>query len=318
MNYLREEYEGLIAQYRRKLFELRKAEKKGEASSILLFIDKERDDIHKKLRKIASEIGLSSQDITLDILVSEKDLSEHGLPEFKTVRTDMAMDVITRIMVDGDKKISSPRSEKIPKNIAAFIPFGQQEAWHLFDYEEYISRQPDELERRRRVDRVVKLSEGYAHAVEIVSNHSYHNATILFGVGFPAEKLEKTLGLLYENRAEVSIDKEFFDKEQINRDFLSMIKEDLDFIIDRKPDDSETRTYLVDRLGYRLIECSRLDLDSKTLDALKRLLEGARERAEIADERERIGNEVDSEMIGWDKAEKNFPKEINLPTKGRM
>jgi len=161
------EYDDLISQYQSKMQELRVAEKRRRDQNVILFLDKERNAIHNKLRKLGLSIGKSSQDIMLDILASEGDLSEYQLPEFKVLRTAYAMDKIDLIFVvdeNGNEKdtVSSQALlyRDLPKHLESFIPFGEQENWHLFDCEGYTFHFPDEEERKNRMNRLIDMAGG--------------------------------------------------------------------------------------------------------------------------------------------------------------
>ncbi len=313
----KEEYKLLLEKYRRQLFKLRKAEREGSDSAEIISIDNERNAIHNKLRKIAPDIGLTSQDITLDILVSDKDLSGYGLPEFKVLRTNTAMDRDFYVSVDKGESTAHWAKGRVPDNMAAFIPFGQLEDWHLFDREGYNSHEPDELERCRRLAKLIELSKEYASAIKIVSPRSFHVCTTLYGVGLPIDKIDEILLLIKEFRSEVSISKEFFNEQQICRDFIEIIQTDVDYIINRKPDETESRFYLVDRLADHINNHSIKNLTKETVEKINKLLEDSRERARIADEREKIERDMSKEMDRLDHIDIEFPKESNMPMTGR-
>lgn len=298
-----DEYQDLVGQYRERLSELRKAEKNGESNDLILFMDKERNEIHNKLRSIAPQIGKTSQDITLDILKSDDNLTEYGLPEFKTMRTSEAFqDPATLVRVDNK---AWPKSQD-NKEFEVFIPFGEQEAWRLFDSEDFIFRQPDETERRRRIQKLQDMSHGDVHLVEIRSDRTFHQATILYGAGFSVEKLNKILSLMHEHHAEISIDRKNFNGDQIREDFVATATKDLEYILQRKLDETETRLYLVNRLNDAWL--ADFKLDNKTEQKLRGLVMDAQERAEIADKRDEIAKETLQTEAEWNKAESAFPK----------
>lgn len=309
-----ETYNRLIGDYRRKLREVRDAEKGGENRSWIEFLDKERDDIHNELRRLGVEIGKSSQDITLDILQSEKDLAQYKLPEFKILRTSKAMDKITWVSVidgEGGSRQIFTSADEYPEKISAFIPFGEQESWHLFDSENYSSRQPDEKERRRRIAKVISLMKGRVRAVEIYSGETFHRGTTLFGVACSSNDVEPLLTVMRNHRSEISIDKKFFDAQRIDEDVRDMAKEDLENILQREPDEYESRSYLIERLGKHLVD--NMGLAGNVREDIRRLVADAKERAVCMEEA------IESDLAGeaavqeLDAAERQYPKETVMP-----
>ncbi len=311
-------YVKLIDDYHRAWSEVRKAEKKGEESGYIKFLDIERNGIHNELRRVGELIGKDSQDITLDILESERNLSEYDLSEFKVFRTEHALSKISNIKItqSSGEVLKMTLSDDLPENVKAFIPFGKQEFWHLFDYEDYAARHPEELERRRRMHRAIALMKGDAQAIEIHSRETFHRGVTLFGVACSPQRLETLLRTIKEHRTEISIDKKFFDPERVRGDMRQMLQEDLDYILNREPDEHETKTYLVKRLGESLL--SNKNFLAEDRKEIEMIIDKARERAERIEEG--IQSELDGERAveGLDIAERLFPKESNKPIRESM
>ncbi|PIR76807.1 MAG: hypothetical protein COU32_00140 [Candidatus Magasanikbacteria bacterium CG10_big_fil_rev_8_21_14_0_10_42_10] len=318
-----EEYDDLISQYQIKLQELRVAERRRRDQSIILFLDKERNAIHNKLRKLGLSIGKSSQDIMLDILASEGDLSEYQLPEFKVLRTARAMNKIDLIFVMDDK--GGPKETityqalshyELPKHLESFIPFGEQENWHLFDNQGYTFHSPDEEERKTRMHRLIDMSSGSLQEVEIISYDSFHNATTLFGVACSADDLEKIFSIIREHRTEISISRDFFDNEKIKEDFLRILEKDLNYILERDLDEHETYGYLVKRLKEYVIH--NVPMDAKMAEKVNDLFESYIEKAVYIDRKKEVDIETSAEMDLIDETERKYPKESQLPKRTSM
>jgi hypothetical protein len=312
-----QEYSLKIEDYKRKLQEVRRAEKVMEDPGFIKFLDKERDDIHQELRELAPLIGKGPQDIIVDILVSDRDLSTYNLPEFKIMRTAHALDKISTIKVFDTEVSRQDLSdiEELPQEINTFIPFGEQDAWHLFDQEGYISRQPTELERRRRAARAVQLSAGKAKMVEVSSWKTFHNAVTLYGIACSAEDFEAVLSSMRNNRQEVSIDKRFFDQKQVRKDWEQILREDFEYILNRIPDQHESRTYLVRRLSDHL---KSQGLAPELSEIINIYTEQALQRAEKIEHEEVMETVGENEVKNIDRAETLYQREMERPTKEAM
>jgi len=314
MESLEQTYYSLIDHYRSVWNEARKADRNRESGLVMNYLDRERDQIHDKIRQLAPQIGKTEADIALDILESERELSKYQLPEFKVLRTNRVLEKKAEISykdLNGNKIYIFQK--ETPKEIAAFIPFGQQEFWHLFDEEGYTLRQPDEKERRRRIARLVELMKGQVFAVEIFSSETFHRATTLFGVACSPDLLEKLFTVMREHRQEISIERRFFNADIVRDDFKEMLQEDINYIMSRKPSQQETKVYLIDRLADFIKNDSKLPADILA-EAQTTLLE-ARRCAVRQEHEEKMENEGEKSVRDLDEAEKKFPHETNLPKK---
>lgn len=316
---LYEEYDGLIEKYRQKMQELRKAERKHEPDDVINFIDKEKNLIHKQLRAIAPKIRKTAEDISLDILSSERNLSEYQLPEFKVVRTNDAMPEITNIFQQDENREYIPfrkeEKERIFKT-TAFIPFGQQELWHLSDEEGYPMRQPTELECRRRIAKLTALMNNQITPVEIYSYQSFHTGTILFGVAFDPAILDQLLATMYEHRPEISIDKQFFNKKQIEDDMLQMIKEDIEHVLDMEPSLNERKEYILERLKSEWRR--NLNFSTELIEKTNNIFEQAKKEGRELERTQAEEEKENRDMKIFDKVSQQYPKETSLPTKQSM
>ncbi len=89
---LRNEYKNLMGDYQRLYREIIKLERKhplerrDEAVQWeILEIDKERNQIHQKLNRIAEQVGRTKEDVIVDMVRWQKSLKEFGLPEFSVL-----------------------------------------------------------------------------------------------------------------------------------------------------------------------------------------------------------------------------------------
>ena len=321
---LQKEYDDLISQYQTKMRELRVAEKRRRDRSVILFLDRERDVIHNKLRKLGLQIGKDSQDIMLDILASDNDLSEYQLPEFRALRTNKAMEKIDFVFLLDDSGNIQKRfrgndlyyKHIFPADLGVFIPFGEQENWHLFDCEGYTFHFPDEEERKNRMNRLIAMAGGALQSIEIISYTSFHNATTLFGVACSVENLERVFAVMREHRLEVSISKDFFDKEKINENFFKMLEKDLNYILERELDNYETHKNLVIRLKEYIVW--KIPMDSELAKKVNDFFEDYVEKAKYVDTKERVDKEIAPEMELLERSERDYPKESQLPIRDSM
>lgn len=77
-----QQYRILLQKYIEKWNEVRKAEQSGKGTEYVLFVDNERNELHKKLILIGDKISKSRSDVAMDILCADGSLKEYRLPEF--------------------------------------------------------------------------------------------------------------------------------------------------------------------------------------------------------------------------------------------
>lgn len=314
MSYI-DEYNSLISQYREKTSEVRRAERKEEDRTVIFFLDKERDEIHNKLRELGKLIGKTSQDILLDILVSEKKLEEYHLPEFKVLRTINAMDAFDYIAVskNNGEEVIYQKKDSLPKDFEFFIPFGEQEAYHLFDWEQFLFSPVDTAERKRRRDILIQYTDRKMVPIEIYSSHSYHNGTQLYGLAFSSEDFDQIVRIMKEHQSEISIDRSYFSEAELRDDFREYIEGVVEYILERPLDECETRAYLVETLQRSLPYA--LGGDVEYFETVREFLENSYEKAIDLDEKERIQKEISEERREEDRTEYRFPGQVELPSK---
>lgn len=305
-----DEYKSLIIQYRRKMQELRKAERKHEDFSILHFIDKERNEIHNKLRELAPKLDKSASDITVDILESDKDLSEYQIPEFKIVRTTNTFDRISWICVNENGKHGpwNREVENTIKSATVFIPFGQQEFYHLFDAMGSPMREADELERRRRLEKLVKILPVESFNVDIYSSETYHRGTLLYGLAFHPHDIDRVLAIMREHKAEISIDHSYFNAEQIEEDVISMAEEDVAYIKIEGPGEQETIPGLLKNLANAWNYSFKFPGNTKKI--VNDLFDLEIHEAEKEYDRQELEKEIEARL---GKVSDDFPRESSMP-----
>jgi|GEM_PF-2264509 len=311
---LNEQYKQLVRQYVEKMKELRKAERKREDDSIVLFIDRERNEIHNQLRKLAPSIGKSAGDIYLDILFHEKSLQEYQLPEFSITRAgDVFIDVGDHnlFLLDGDNKeelIKGRRKKELLSK--AFIPFGSYEWWHLSEEYGFPKREIWELENRRRLKKLVELSDGHVQNVELFSGRSFHTGTSIYGALFDSEDIHKILAIISEYKQEISIDHHFYNKEVVQKDVLELAKKDIEDVLSKYPADDEDRPMLIERLWKDVYQTDHLFMKEME-EQIRTLFEEAKEKGAYLDHLDEVNAEVQKVQDFEVSIEDRYSKDID-------
>jgi hypothetical protein len=296
------EYNRIIGLYRQVWAKIRSLQKRQAEKEVRFAEDKRRDALHKQLRVLAAKIGKTSQDVDIDILISEKDLSEYQIPEFRLLRIESSGLVNPEIIkLDGGNVLEPYRNKKtlIPKNelsatgLDLFIPFGEERSWHLFDQDVFFEREPDNLEKRRRALSVVGGNLG-ASFVEVSSSESFHNKIKLFGIAFSSKDFDILINYLSTNRAEISIAKEFLNPEQVRKDFKEIIENNVDYIAAYDNGEFESNEYLLKRY-LRVLNGWQIDDEFKLIAS--GVLSEAISRAEEKELRERVEKEVEKNLV---------------------
>jgi len=119
-----------------------------------------------------------------------------------------------------------------------------------------------------------------------------------------------------EHRLEVSISKDFFDKEKINENFFKMLEKDLNYILERELDNYETHKNLVIRLKEYIVW--KIPMDSELAKKVNDFFEDYVEKAKYLDTKEKAEKEIAGEMELLDRSERDYPKESQLPIRESM
>lgn len=236
--FLEREYSNLLDRYRELLANIDKNTKRGGLDTQeLTRIDTERKRLHQLLRQKAGQIGKSAQDVDVDILMLEGNLKEHLLPEFSITRTDnkkwsenaglVSMttneneDALHPHQDSAKIKYVNPKTD----NSKVFIPFGEEDLWHLFDGETFTQRAPDNLERRRRALKAAR--DNGVYFLEVNDTKTFHRGKTLFGIAFPSEDFDRIVNYLYTHREETSILPEYIDHDLVEKDYAAIVEDDV-------------------------------------------------------------------------------------------
>jgi hypothetical protein len=290
------------------------------------FLDKERNKIHNELRNLARLLGKGTHEITLDILEHEGNLLEYNLPEFQVINTNASFDEINHVEILNEsnelKRISPKyknfRGNELPEDISVFIPFGQQEFWHLSDNFGFPVRQRNELELRRRINKIIKLAkdkgEENVKMIEIFNSETFHRGTLLYGIAFAPKSLGILLDVISDNRSEVSISGEYINKEQISKDAVKIIKEDIDKLLSEEPGEYESYEYLVERYKEMVLGSNSMNISEKESSEIEEVFKEAKEKAIYLDQKK----ELNRELRKGDELADEYEDEMNLPQKESM
>ena len=299
-------YQELLQEYRRVWNKVKQLQRFQAEQFLIQEQDALRDQIHNELRKLAQNLGKSNQDVDIDILVNEKDLAEFELPEFKVMNLknlcfELDKPVVSRViganvLHPDQNEITKAEKEELFEDTSLFIPFGEEIAWHLFDHGEFLHREADNLERRRRAIALTVLTPA-AVMTEVRSFETFHRGINLFGVVFNKQDFNTIITTLRTNREAVSIAPEYFVAEDVERDFELILQDDLENIkVYHDPKyKEETLSYLLEQ--YRrncIIELPNLsvDLKNKALAQLDQEINNAK----LQEMRENNETEVDNKI----------------------
>lgn len=267
------DYKESLVEYRRLLTRIRGLRERAEANPAMkerllptiYELDDRRNALHDKIKKTALQEGKNEAEVNFDILLGDSSLHEYTLPEFTIAKVDdffvknegAYLEIISE--PHDEKAVAFPDRKKLQyveqkgefgqKNDDrrlkyAFIPFGQDSSWHLFDTGKHFSKLPDSLERARRALRVCK--EVGAEIGNIMIPETFHRGERWFGIFFPVSQYEKVIDFMQRNREEISIRSEFFDKNQIKEDWGNIIEEEMSRVISEESS-TESIPYLLNR-----------------------------------------------------------------------
>ena len=312
-----QKYQALLGEYRRVWVKVKALERRFADPRIILEQDEQRNKIHFELKKLANLLGKTSQDVDIDILINEKSLAEYKLPEFKIINLKelyFELDNAAVSRVTGGNLLHSELNEqtKINKEVLEdqflFIPFGEEIAWHLFDHGDFLHREADNLEKRRRALALVAATP-VGFQTEIRSFETFHRGINLFGVAFDKGDLFKIITALRENREAVSIAPEYLDEAVIEQDFLVILQDDIENIksyVDPK-NKEESLKYLLKTYRRNCVgEISNLSivLKNKALEILDQEITNA----ELQELRDTVNEETEQELVKDEEYQAEAPK----------
>lgn len=308
-----QKYKYLLTKYKTTWRQIRWLEKNMADPWKLSEKEIERNQLHNELKKIAPHLGKSDQDVNIDILIGEGDLSEYKLPEFRMVSLEKICSEMVRpqvVRAEGDNVLHpklNAQVELTKEEISdefLFIPFGQEVSWHLFDNDYFFERDVDDLERRRRALMLKKL-ESDTLFVEITSFTTFHRGVNMFGVVFKKDQYIKIIDTLRLNREHLSVDARFIPPEIIDHDFEQIIEDDVNQIKSYcdSEDDVESIEYLLQRYQREFTDSYIKKIPPDLQNKYTMFLEALIESTLIEKQREKIEVDVDRAIDESEKSE---------------
>lgn len=202
-----------------------------------------RDEIHKKLRTLAREIGKSASDVDIDLLTNQESLVEYQLPEFRLMKPWEVLEKPDAYFVSGrvDTRleyldVTKLQIPELKEQTELFIPFCEELAHRFLQGEVFFQRPLDSFERGRKVEKAVDMLGGKARYVQFETQTTFHQWIRFFGVAFPKEQLDFVLNQLSSRYSEISIDRRTFSQEQLQEDSMKIIDEDINRLLAHEPE----------------------------------------------------------------------------------
>jgi hypothetical protein len=248
-------YQKLLDRYRRQISIVRQLSRRTETNLNLanrLFIaDEKRNAIHQELKNAGILLGKTVGDVNIDILLLDDDLREYGLPEFKMIHLKTLAETALKKMIvrkvdfanDG---LMNLVGEEIPDSDKLFIPFVNEESWHLYDYDQSFDKEPTALERRRRLKRLASDSKDVTMA-QVELPETFHRHQQLIGALMNVANYEKVLNKIFTKRKEMSIAPRFMNETQIAKDWEHIVRDKIKEIFAYDLSTNESYEYLLRR-----------------------------------------------------------------------
>ncbi len=289
---LEKRYQKLLEEYLDLWREVRKAEQEGDAGFTRM-LDEERHAKHVELLEVGMRMGRGYDEVMFDILAREGNLKEYGLPECKIMRAGEVFPQITQLIIgdNGEEEMyfgAFQREWMQAVGQRVFIPFGVRKGWHLFDYQEFIQRDPGDKERVRRAYKVIQNSEGKAKFTSVISSRSFHNEVEIFGITCLPSEMERIFTYMRMHKHEVVPSEKFFAEEQLLKDWKEIIKEDIEKIYAYRGNTWETPEYVLNRL----LDVYKGRLRHQFLSITKEIFAKEIERAHEAEIEARVEDEM--------------------------
>jgi hypothetical protein len=240
----KELYIGLLGKYHEKFSELKKLEAKKkriqgapdeELDKLILFVDRERDDIHKELRESGTRLGKNEMDIMTDILRQEGSLAEYGLPEFFFLDSEDMLSPAFNIDL-GNRWHGEPgslRAQKLgaEKNgglggnyeldpSAVVVPFVIKPKWSDSNYGgAYLGPEDSDIRTRRALE-LAKTA-----GLEIFADRDYqyfHDSKIsIFGVVVPKNRIAEIAATIRDDPDKFRVGEDFYSEQECKEVELS-------------------------------------------------------------------------------------------------
>lgn len=203
-------------------------------SSYVLMLDKERNELHNRLKELAKTLGKTEGDVNIDILSKRNSLRDYNLPEFKLIRLEDLNEFSDRIIYE---KEGEPKRETIAQRFGdepaseVFIPFGLTESWHMFDQKSFYQRKPETLEQQRKARLFEEENPNFGMYAEIEMPETFHQGIKLHGLLIKKESYDQVISRIAQKRERYSVLPQFLNKEQMEKDIKSIIEEDIEKIV---------------------------------------------------------------------------------------
>lgn len=241
---LKKEYADLLAAYEAEFRELKKLDKQiipgagdEELARQIIFVDKERNKIHRKLKEVGAELGRKEVDVMADILREHGSLAEYGLPEFFVILGEdlsaegfnLTKDLKRPKERFPEKGVTDPQlSEEFDWQSDIVIPFV---VIPRFQYNPYSSMPLAPKDIAIRELRAMALAKEAKLKTIDGADDRWHAANVeIFGVVVPANRIEEVAGIIRNSPEKFRVGEEFYsaeDKKKIDKTYHKMIVDSL-------------------------------------------------------------------------------------------
>ncbi|PIR04059.1 MAG: hypothetical protein COV59_02650 [Candidatus Magasanikbacteria bacterium CG11_big_fil_rev_8_21_14_0_20_39_34] len=231
---LQNQYDDLLKQYRKLMERVKALEEEGSGRDAIAYIDSFRNSVHNELKAAGRKLGKGESAVNCEILASQENLDEYGLPEFHLIPIGTHKKSYVRAFGDEQKIISVPED-------AFVLPFLTEVSWRLYENSYgFFQKSPYMFELQNRMQEVSeKLG---VPCIELYLPETQHKGIRFVGLQVNADNWEQILSYLRTHRQESSIDAKFMDADRIAKDW-EMIVRDMCIEIDEYMRSEESHGY---------------------------------------------------------------------------
>lgn len=222
-------YPFLLEDYHNLEAKLRRAQKRGriatdeETKAEVDAIDRERHEKHQELLRNAEVLGMTAEDVLIDIVRARGNLEDYGLPEFSILTADDfdATSDTVKAHVDPEKGgtgdifsrpygLRSGVGSLLPKDevviVFAIVPLNEGVDRSTEQGREYEVRE----KKAERLAQKIKAEPFY-----FVDSEYFHTQSVaIAGVKIAGSDLEKVAKVIRENPQEFRVGKQFYTAEE--------------------------------------------------------------------------------------------------------
>ncbi|OGZ95202.1 MAG: hypothetical protein A3H69_05525 [Candidatus Sungbacteria bacterium RIFCSPLOWO2_02_FULL_47_9] len=237
---LEKEYFDLLLSYNNKSQELKKIAPAGAADEesqwLISHADKERNEIHKRLKVVGLKLGKGDMDVMTDILRQKGSLAEYGLPEFFILD---ANDMKSRSF-NVDIDLRKPQKMKFDKDSyngieidpsSVIIPYVISPQWYDSNYTGGYMAPKDFAIREQKARELAKTA--HLQVVDVVDYEYFHDSSVcILGVVVPKDRLQEVMNIVRNNPTKYRVGDDFYsdaDKEIILASYQKMIEDELEW-----------------------------------------------------------------------------------------